>query len=370
MMTAPPARPRDTNSFMQHALSTYLFKEHRLTTVWLDRIWDAGIPLVELFVAKQHLDYCNKAQIVELGHWFRDAELQVNSLHSPLYRDDVNGRSGPQSVISITEREKAKRIAAVDDIKRTLEMAEYVPTRYLIQHLGVPEEEFSEYSVDAAFSALEELTLFAQQKPVTVDTKVLRAAGTAADALPGSWVAYGKTQGETRYSPLKQIDTTNVSRLGLAWTYEVGAGGSNQEGTPLMWNNTLYGITTWSVVYALDARTGERIWRWDPEINQPAVRPKICCGIVNRGIALYNGMIIAPLNDGRMVALNALTGKPVWETRVAYPQELFTLTMAPRIAGDKVIIGASGGDRPTRGFFAASLAPTPSWPGCGRSWIR
>ena len=198
----------------------------------------------------------------------------------------------------------------------------------------------------------------AQIKPTNVDTRILRAAGTANDTLAGSWIAYGKTQGETRYSPLKQIDTTNVSRLGLAWTYEVGAGGSNQEGTPLMWNNTLYGITTWSVVYALDARTGERIWRWDPEINQPAVRPKICCGIVNRGIALYNGMIIAPLNDGRMVALNALTGKPVWETRVAYPQDLFTLTMAPRIAGDKVIIGASGGDRPTRGFFAAFDAQT------------
>ncbi len=202
------------------------------------------------------------------------------------------------------------------------------------------------------------LTAQAQTKPVNVDTRVLRNAGTTNDALAGSWLSYGKDQSETRYSPLKQIDATNASRLGLAFTYEVGAGGGNQEGTPLMWNNTLYGITTWSVVYALDARTGERIWRYDPEINQIAVRPKICCGIVNRGIALYNGMIIAPLNDGRLIALNAITGKPVWESRVAYPQDLFTLTMAPRIAGDKVIIGASGGDRPTRGFFAAFDAQT------------
>lgn len=202
------------------------------------------------------------------------------------------------------------------------------------------------------------LAAHAQSKPVNVDAKVLRAAGTSNDALAGSWLSYGKTQGETRYSPLKQINDSNASRLGLAWSAVVGAGGSNQEGTPLMWNNTLYGITTWSVVYALDARTGERIWRHDPEINQQAVRPKICCGIVNRGIALYNGMIIAALNDGRLLALNALTGKPVWESRVAYPQDLFTLTMAPRIAGDKVIIGASGGDRPTRGFFAAFDAQT------------
>jgi PQQ-dependent dehydrogenase (methanol/ethanol family) len=192
--------------------------------------------------------------------------------------------------------------------------------------------------------------------PVT--DQVLRDAGTAADPLPGAWLSYGRTQGETRYSPLKQMDTSNVQRLGLAWTYVLGAGGGNQEGTPLVWNNTLYGITTWSVVYALDARTGKELWRWDPEINQTAVRPKICCGVVNRGIALYNGMIIAPANDGRLFALDALTGKPVWETRVAYPQDLYTITMAPRIANGKVIIGVSGGDRPTRGFFDAYDATT------------
>jgi glucose dehydrogenase len=192
----------------------------------------------------------------------------------------------------------------------------------------------------------------------TVTNEVLRRAGSANDTLSGSWLSYGRTQGETRYSPLKQIDKTNASRLGLAWTYELGAGGSNQEGTPLMWNNTLYGITTWSVVYALDARTGKELWRWDPEVNQTTVRPVICCGIVNRGIALYNGMIIAPAIDGRMFALNAMTGKPVWESRVVYPQDQYTLTMAPRIAGGKVIIGVSGGDKPTRGQFVALDAQT------------
>src|SRR6516225_11100 len=196
-------------------------------------------------------------------------------------------------------------------------------------------------------------------KPVNVDGKVLRNAGSVSnDALPGSWLSYGRNQGETRYSTLKQINDTNAKRLGLAWTYAVGAGGGNQEGTPLMWNNTLYGITTWSVVYALDARTGRELWRWDPEVNQAAVRPRICCGIVNRGIALYNGMIIAATNDGRLQALGALTGKPLWEARVAFPQDLYTLTMAPRIAGGKVIIGASGGDKATRGFFAAFDAST------------
>jgi len=196
-------------------------------------------------------------------------------------------------------------------------------------------------------------------KPVNVDGKVLRnAGGLASDALPGSWLSYGRNQSETRYSTLKQINDTNAKRLGLEWSYAVGAGGGNQEGTPLMWNNTLYGITTWSVIYALDARTGRELWRWDPEINQTAVRPKICCGIVNRGLALYNGIIIAAINDGRLQALDAVTGKPVWESRMAYPQDLYTLTMAPRIAGGKVIVGASGGDKPTRGFFTAFDAMT------------
>ena len=196
-------------------------------------------------------------------------------------------------------------------------------------------------------------------KPVNVDGKVLRNAGSVnADALPGSWLSYGRNQNETRYSTLKLINDGNAKRLGLEWSYVLGAGGSNQEGTPLMWNNTLYGITTWSVVYALDARTGKEIWRWDPEVNQAAVRPRICCGIVNRGLAIYNGMIIAPINDGRLQALDAITGKPVWESRMAYPQDLYTLTMAPRIAGGKVIVGASGGDKPTRGFFAAFDAMT------------
>jgi quinohemoprotein ethanol dehydrogenase len=193
---------------------------------------------------------------------------------------------------------------------------------------------------------------------VNVTSEVLRRAGNADDPMAGAWLSYGRTQGETRYSPLNKIDTSNVKRLGLEWSYVMGAGGGNQEGTPLVWNNTIYGITTWSVVFALDARTGKELWRWDPEVNQTAVRPKICCGVVNRGIALYNGMIIAPAIDGRLFALNALTGKPMWETRVVYPQDLYTLTMAPRIAGGKVIIGASGGDRPTRGQFVAVDART------------
>jgi quinohemoprotein ethanol dehydrogenase len=191
-----------------------------------------------------------------------------------------------------------------------------------------------------------------------VDARILKNAGTSQDALQGDWLSYGRSQSETRYSPLKQIDASNVNRLGLSWTYVVGAGGGNQEATPLVWNNTIYGITNWSVVFALDARTGKELWRWDPEVNQSAVRPKICCGIVNRGLAIYNGMIFAPIIDGRLEALNALTGKVIWESRVAYTQDWFSITMAPRVANGKVLIGVSGGDHPIRGFFDAYDAAT------------
>jgi len=100
--------------------------------------------------------------------------------------------------------------------------------------------------------------LGAQQAP-RVDDSALKNAAKSGD----EWLSYGQNPGETRYSPLKLIDAGNISRLGLAWSYDIGPGGGNQEATPLVWNGTLYGITNWSVVFAVDARTGKERWRWD-----------------------------------------------------------------------------------------------------------
>jgi sugar phosphate isomerase/epimerase len=153
---------------MDHALSTHLFVNHRLTSALLTRIQQAGIPLVEIFCARQHLDYRDKAQITELGHWFRDSDLKLHALHSPMYSDEIWGRSGPHSLITITALVKGQRLRMVDEIKRALELAESIPFRYLIQHIGVADEEFDMYKVDAAFSALEQIHQFARSRGVEV----------------------------------------------------------------------------------------------------------------------------------------------------------------------------------------------------------
>jgi sugar phosphate isomerase/epimerase len=153
---------------MHKVLSSHLFVNHRLTTVWLERVRDAGFDHIEIFGARQHLDYRNHGQLAELRHWFNASELKVWSLHSPMYNDEVWGRSGPQAVINIAETNKAKRIAMVDEVKRALEVADFIPFRYLIQHIGVGGEEFSEEKLDAAFTSLQELKVFAAQRGVEI----------------------------------------------------------------------------------------------------------------------------------------------------------------------------------------------------------
>ena len=173
------------------------------------------------------------------------------------------------------------------------------------------------------------------------------------------WLTYGGNYAETRYSPLRQIDASNVERLGLAWTYIVGRGGGNQEATPLFHNGVLYGITNWSIAFAIDAKSGQELWRFDPNVDRAfaatATNGGVCCGILNRGLALYEGKVIVPVLDRRLIALDAATGKPQWSTRIL-PEDAtgYSLTMAPRVVKDKVIVGLAGAEfTPHRGFFEA-----------------
>jgi len=195
-----------------------------------------------------------------------------------------------------------------------------------------------------------------QNKPV--DDAALKDAATT-----GDWVSYNLGWSEQRFSPLKQIDAGNVGRLGLAWSAEIpaaqGRAQTRQEGTPLVHDGVMYSIAPWSVVYAVDAKTGKEIWHQDPDVNQQVWQSRICCGVVNRGIALYEGKIIAPVIDGRLRALDAATGKVLWDTRVSPENMAYTITMAPRvIKGGKIIIGVAGGEYAVRGFFAAYDAET------------
>jgi PQQ-dependent dehydrogenase (methanol/ethanol family) len=194
----------------------------------------------------------------------------------------------------------------------------------------------------------------AAQQPRKIDDAALKDAARTGD----EWISYNLGWSEQRYSALNQIDSRNVNRLSLAWYVDIPSARGNpqnrQEGTPLVYNGVIYSIAPWSVVYAVDARTGKEVWHSDPDVNQAVWQSRICCGVVNRGIALYGDKIIAPVVDGRLRALDAATGKLAWESRVSPENMAYTITMAPRvIKGGKVIIGVSGGEYGVRGFFDA-----------------
>jgi quinohemoprotein ethanol dehydrogenase len=176
----------------------------------------------------------------------------------------------------------------------------------------------------------------------------------------GDWVGYGRDYAETHHSPLKQIDQSNVARLGVAWSVEVGSEGK-LETTPLVFNGVLYGTSTWSQVYAIDLRTGKAKWQWDPGMVRggfEAMGPRACCGPVNRGVALYDGKVYVGLLDGRLVALDAETGKPVWAVQTTPPNTDYTITGAPRVIKGKVVIGQGGAEYGVRGFLGAYDAQT------------
>jgi PQQ-dependent dehydrogenase (methanol/ethanol family) len=174
------------------------------------------------------------------------------------------------------------------------------------------------------------------------------------------WVTHGLDYAETRHSPLKQIDASTVNRLGLAWSVEVGSEGKI-ETTPLVWNGVLYGTSTWSVVYAVDVRTGRLKWRWDPALVRGGYArsgPRFCCGAVNRGVALYDGKVYVGLLDGRLVALDAETGHFVWAIQTTPPNSDYSITGAPRIVKGNVLIGNGGGEYGVRGYISAYAAAT------------
>ncbi len=179
---------------------------------------------------------------------------------------------------------------------------------------------------------------------------------TAADAEPGSWLTHGRTYSEQRFSPLDQVDLDSVGRLGLAWTYDTGKR-RGHEATPLVADGVMYFTSPWSVVYAVDAATGEEKWIYDPDVPGPWGR-NACCDVVNRGVALWKGHVYLGTLDGRLVKIDAATGEPVWDINTIDRERPFTITGAPRVVKGKVIIGNGGAEYGVRGYVSAYDADT------------
>jgi PQQ-dependent dehydrogenase (methanol/ethanol family) len=190
----------------------------------------------------------------------------------------------------------------------------------------------------------------------SADKGVDDAALRAGDADAANWITYGRNYSEQRFSPLRQIDEQSVSKLGLAWSYDFGTR-RGLEATSLVKDGVLYTTSAWSVVYAFNARTGEMLWTYDPHVAKDHAK-FVCCDVVNRGVALYQGLVYAGALDGRLIAIDAKTGKSVWETQTTPKDGPYAITGAPRIAKGRVIIGNAGSEYAVRGFLSAYDAET------------
>jgi len=179
-------------------------------------------------------------------------------------------------------------------------------------------------------------------------------ATRAAAADPADWLLHGRTWDEQRYSPLGRIDTHNVASLGLAWSMLTGTR-RGLEATPIVVDGVLYATGSWSVVYALDAASGRELWRYDPQVPRWKGRDA-CCDVVNRGVAVWKGRVYLGTLDGRLVALDAASGKPIWEVPTVDPALPYTITGAPRVLEDLVVIGNGGAEFGVRGYFSAYRA--------------
>lgn len=178
----------------------------------------------------------------------------------------------------------------------------------------------------------------------------------AADQEPQNWLTTGRDAGEQHFSPLDQINTESVRRLGLAWVEEVvnrGRVHHRLEATPVVVDGVMYTSAAWGVVYALNAATGRQLWRFDPEVDAGRARLS-CCDPVNRGVAVWKGRVYVGQIDGWLVALNEADGKVLWKVDTFIDRKRgYSITGAPRIAGGNVVIGNAGNEIGVRGYVTA-----------------
>ncbi len=181
---------------------------------------------------------------------------------------------------------------------------------------------------------------------------VTEARIAAADSEPGNWMAHGRTTDEQRFSPLDAINKTNVAQLGVAWEMETGTV-RGLEASPIVVDGVMFITGNWGVVTAIDARSGRELWSYDPQVPGAWAR-NACCDIVNRGVAVYEGRVYVASLDGRLIALDAKSGQPVWVVNTLIDRTRpYVITGAPRIAKGMVIIGNGGAELGVRGYVTA-----------------
>jgi quinohemoprotein ethanol dehydrogenase len=188
----------------------------------------------------------------------------------------------------------------------------------------------------------------AQAAETAVDDKYLSETGDGSN-----WAAYGRDSSEQRYSPLDQINADNVAKLGVNWALDL-PGERALVGTPLAVDGVLYFTATYSYTRAVDARSGKVLWEYDPKVIEHAGDRLRIMWETNRGPAFYKGKLIISTVDGRLVALDAKTGKMLWETMTIDPRRAYYITGAPKVFRDKVLIGNGGTEHEAaRGYVTA-----------------
>lgn len=185
---------------MEFALSTHVFANERLSSHILDQVLGAGFRQIEIFAARQHLDYHDANHVRDVAEWFKDHDVALFSLHAPMYTDFDWGRSGGLA-ISVAHLQRRARIDSMDEIKRALEVAEKLPFRYLILHLGLAEETFDIAKFDAAFTSIEHLNIFAKERGVSI----------LLENIPNELTA-----------PQRLLQFLNYTRLGLKVCFDIG----------------------------------------------------------------------------------------------------------------------------------------------------
>ncbi|HEU0196449.1 MAG TPA: PQQ-dependent dehydrogenase, methanol/ethanol family, partial [Nevskiaceae bacterium] len=184
------------------------------------------------------------------------------------------------------------------------------------------------------------------------------ASIVANQSVTDNWPTYGLDYASTRYSVLDEINAQNVGKLGLAWTFDLGSTHHGVEATPLVIGGVMYVSAPWNIVYAIDAATGEKIWSYNPHVPKKT-SIKGCCDVINRGVAAYQGKIFEATLDGRLIALDAATGKLVWSVHTVPKDSNYTISGAPLVAQGKVIIGNAGAEYAgVRGYVSAYDATT------------